>query len=108
MKNYKVQIFGLFAEKVSSLAGNELMARAVEAVTANLVFFIVLVRNTVHKRIIGNSLMKTRVENRNLWNTRHYLFTGLNTVEVCGVVKRSEREAVTDGLLNFGSNENGA
>ena len=52
--------------------------------------------------------MKTRVENRNLRNTRHYLFTGLNTVEVCGVVKRSEREAVTDGLLNFGSNENGA
>ena len=107
MKNDQIQFLGFFAEEFRRLARNELVARSVEAVTANFIFFIIFVRNTVHISVIGDRLVETRIKNSDLGNARHDLFAGFDTVEIGGVMKRTEGETVADRLLDLGGNENG-
>ena len=71
-----------------------------EAVTANLILFVVLVGDCIHIGACRHCLVESCIENSYLGNTGHNLFASFNTHKVCRVVERSEGEALTDSSLN--------
>ena len=99
VKRYKTQFFGLFAEELRGTAGNEFVARAVKTVTSYFILFVIFFRKTVAISISGHGLMKTRVEYRDLRNARHYFFARFDAFQVCGIMKRSERNAFSYRVL---------
>ena len=83
------------------------VAGSVEAVTANLVLLIVLVRDTVEVSFLRHRLMECGIEYGNFGNAGHKLHAGVDTDEVRRVVKRSKVAALFDALNNFVVDDNG-
>ncbi len=63
------------------------MAGSVEPVLPDTVFFIILIRDGVHERIIRHRLVERGIEDRNLWYTRQQLLAGEDPLEVSGIVQ---------------------
>ena len=83
----------------AALLGYVLVAGAVEAVAADLVLLVVLIRDSVHVVRLGHRLMECGIEYSDHRNVRtHNLAAGLNTDQVGRVVERRQRYAVLDRL----------
>ena len=57
---------GIFAQQPRGLGRHEAVAGAVEPVTADLVFFVKLVRNGIEKRLLRHRLVERRVKHRDV------------------------------------------
>ena len=75
------------------------MARAVEAVTADRIFLIVLRINAVEVCVRFHSHTECCIEYSNVRLARHSCLTCLDTHKVRRIMKRSEREALFDNFL---------
>ena len=82
------------------------MARAVKAVSANPILFIVMIRNPVHVRMAGHRLMERRIEDANLRNIREGFRHGFNSHEIRGVVQWGKRDTFLQGGDDFMVYEN--
>ena len=75
------------------------MAGAVEAVAADLVLLIILIRNRIHVVRLRHGLVERGIKHGDHRNIRaHDLTASLNTDQVGRVVQRRERHAVLDRL----------
>ena len=107
MAGDQAQLLKRTAEHFGSLLGNILMAGAVEAVAADLVLLIVLVRDRVHIVRLRHSLMERSIKYGNHRYVRtHNLAAGLNTNQVGRIVQRCERYAVLDRLEHLFGDDN--
>ena len=70
-----------------------------EAVAAEMILFVILLRDRVAIGLRGHRHMEGSVEHGNLGLVRHDLLAGLNAHQVSGIVQRAERDAVADCLL---------
>ena len=75
-----------------AFAGDELVARAVEAVLADAVFLVVLVGQGVHEVGCGKRLVERGVEYGYLFHAGKDFFDGKNTFQVSRIVQRSDLE----------------
>ena len=81
------------------------MARAVETVAADSVFLVELIRKRVHVCVIRHRLVEGGVENSHLRHTRQDLLYRVNTLQVGGVVQRSQVDTLDDLFLYFRSDQ---
>ena len=82
------------------LAGDEHMARAVEAVAAQLILVIVLFRNRIAVCIGLKTHTESRIEDSHIRLAGHSRLTGLDAHEIRRVVERAEVEAFADDALD--------
>ena len=100
MAGYDLTVFGI-AEKLNALLAYEAVGCTVEAVAADAVLLIILVGESIHISIVGHCLVEACIEYGNLGNAGHDLLAGLDARKVCGVVKRSEVNALLDSFLDL-------
>ena len=84
--NDDLQIFVLFAQNLSSLLGYIRVAGSVEAVTSDLVFLIILVRQTVHISFLRHGLMESGVKYSYHGSGGHQLLACIDTDQVSRVM----------------------
>ena len=82
------------------------MRCAVKTVAADFVAAIKLIRQRVEKRFFGQSLVKRRVENGDLRQTRAENFAGgVNASDIRRIMERRKLDAVFDAAQNFVGNQ---
>jgi len=84
------------------LPGNITMRGAMEAVTADAMAFIPILRKCIAKCIGRQRLMKSRVEHCDLGNFRGRLQGNLDSQKVGRIVKGCQRDQITDSRHNLG------
>ena len=84
------------------------MAGAMETVTAHMVIAVNFDGNRVQVSFGGHGSMKRSIENRHLWNAGKDLFTGLDTLQVGGIVKRCNFTAFFNYAFDLSVNNTGA
>src|SRR5512139_3337430 len=94
-------------DKPGRLRRHELVARAVEAVPSDPMLFHHAIRKAVQVGMPGNGGMEGGIEHRNLGHSRKAGLTGLDALEVKGIVKRSEFETGFDDPLHLAVYDNG-
>ena len=77
------------------------MACSMEAVAADGVFLIVLRIDTVHVSMRLHTHAESCIEYSYVRLARHSCLACFNTHKVCGIMKRSEREALFDCFLDL-------
>ena len=82
------------------------MAGSVEAVFTDAVFLIVIIGNGVEIGFRRHGLVELGIEYRDVRNAGEDFLAGFDAGEVCRIVKRSEREAFEDDVLDFFCNKN--
>ena len=107
MTGNNVTLSGRLAEHCNSSLAYVAVRGAVEAVTTNLVFLVILVRKRVHICEIRHSLVEAGIKHSNLRNV-HNLLALNDTLKVCRVVKRTEVAALLNDSLRLLGNENRA
>ena len=73
------------------------MAGSVEAVAADAVFLIILMRNRIKICFFRHGHTEGRIKYGYIRNARHRLLTGFDTHQVRRIVKRSKIKTLTDG-----------
>ena len=99
------QFFNGFAHDFSNFTGDIAMARAVEAVTADMIFLIEFVRKAVHEGFRRHGLMEGRIEDADLRYAGHNSLAGIDADDVRRIVKRSHGRAFFQGFHDFVRNE---
>ena len=84
-----------------AFAGDELVARTVEAVFADAVFLVVLVGQGVHEVGCGKRLVERGVEYGYLFHAGKDFFDGEDAFEVGRIVQRGDLEQRADLLLDL-------
>ena len=98
----------LTAKHLSSTQGYVTVGGAVEAVAADAVLLIVLVRQCIHIGVVGHRLVEAGVEHSYLGYAGHHSLASADTGQVVGIVQRSELAALFDGCNNVFVYDNGA
>ena len=83
------------------------MTRAVETVTTNRIFLVQLVGQCIHVCIIRHGLVESRIEDSHLRHARQTLLYRVNTLQVSGVMQRSEVHTLNNLRLHFRRDEHG-
>ena len=78
-----------------------------EAVAADLIVLVVLIGQRIHVGLGGHSLMEGGVKHGDHGHAGHDLLAGADTGQVGGVVKRSQGDAVLNGLHHIVGDEDG-
>ena len=106
MANYNLSVSLRKLTKSDSLSRYILVAGSVEAITADRIFLIVLIRNCIHMSLSRHNHTKTCIKYGYIRSTWHSLFTSFDTHKVRRVMKWSKVEAVSYNLLNILSYNN--
>ena len=72
-----------------------------ESITACMIFFIPLIRNSVHKRCVRHSLMPCCINYRAMRYIRKNLLCGLDSHNIRRIVQRTKILHFTEGIKNF-------
>ena len=91
-----------------NLAGYIAMARAMEAVAADAIFFIEFIRKAIHEGFRRHGLMECCIENSDLRYARHDSFAGVDADDVRRIVKGCIGGAFFQGFHDFIVNYRGA
>ena len=91
-------IFKIHAKELCGTLGYKAVACSVETVSSDLVFLIILMRQTVKICLLRHCLMKSGIEYANHRHVRHQFLAGIDTDQVCRVVKRCKIVALFDSL----------
>lgn len=75
------------------------MARAVEAITADVVFFVKFIRQAIHEGFSRHGLMESRVKDTDLRNARHDSFASVDADDVRRIVERSHSRAFSKAFM---------
>ena len=102
------QFFNGYAHDFSDFASYIAMARAVEAITADVVFFVEFIREAIHEGFRRHGLMESRIEDADLRNAGHDGFAGVDADDVRRIVERSHSRAFFQGFHDFIRNERGS
>ena len=86
---------------LNRLCGNEHVAGSVETIAADRIFLIVLRIDTVHVSMRLHTHAESCIEYSYVRLARHSCLACFNTHKVCGIMKRSEREALFDCFLDL-------
>ena len=92
-------VFGR-TEQVDASCADVSVRCAVETVTADAVFLVIFVGESVHVCKVGHCLMESRVENGDLRHAGEKLLESVYALEICGIVERSERDAFFNRVLD--------
>ena len=103
----ELAVLRLLAQELRRLARDEAVARAVEAVAANLQARVVFIRHAVEERLLGHRLVEGRIENRDVRLGRHDRLTGLDARDVRRLMQRSERHKLLDPLHRLFRHQHG-
>ena len=93
--------FGLGAENLASFGCHEAVARAVCTVTADTVFFVELVRDTVEVCLLRHGLVECRIEHGDLREAREELRGAFHAGGVCRFVERCKQRDAADVVDDF-------
>lgn len=93
--------FGLLAENLAGFGGHKTVARAVGAVTAEVVFFVELVGDTVEVCLFGHRLVEGGVEHCNLREAREELCCAFHAGHVGGFMERGKERDALDVVDDF-------
>ena len=88
-------------QELSGLLGDIGVGRSVEAVAADVQVFVVLIGKAVHIGLRRHGHAELRIEDGNVGSTREKILADFDAHEVGRVVKRSERDAVANDLLDL-------
>ena len=77
-----------------------------EAITTNAIFFVILIRESIHICVIRHCLVECCVEHTYLWHVRQNFSDSSHTFEVSRIVKWSEGGACLHLFDNFWSDNN--
>ena len=97
----EASFFGLGAENVAGFGSHKAVACAVGAVTADAVFFIELVRNTIEVSLLRHRLVESRIEHGNLREAREELRGAFHARCVSRFVKRRKERDAADVVDDF-------
>ena len=95
------------AHQLCAAAGDIAVARAVEAVAADAVVLIILIRNSVHEGLAGHGLMESGVENCDHGDIAHDITAGIDADDVCGIVQGGKGGALLESLHDLVCDEDG-
>ena len=87
MTNNDFGIVGIQIQHFNRSFGYKAVACTMKTVTANLVFFIIFVRQSIHISNRIHGLMKCRIKHTDVWYTRHNCLTGTDADQVGRIVK---------------------
>ena len=93
--------FRLDAQEFTHALGHIAVRRPMEAITANAIFLIQLIRNRIHVSIVRHCLMESRVKHTDLRNVGKQCRNSSHTLQVGRIVKRSQIIASIDGIKCF-------
>ena len=88
------------AAEAGRLGGNIAVAAAVEAVAPDHVVRVILIRQGIHIGPPGHGLMEGGVEHGHLGHAGHGLLTGLDALEVGGIVEGAQGDDRPDAFLH--------
>lgn len=102
------QILDVLAHELCNAVADIAVGGAVEAIAADLVLLIVLIRHSEHVSLLRHGGMESRIEHDNF---RDFLaenaHAGTNALYMCAVVQRCKRDEAFDALDDLFVNENG-
>ena len=93
-----LEILRLLPEKGSNRAGDIFVARPVEAVAADAVLLIVLLRQRIQIGLRGHGLMEGGIEYRHHRGVRHQSAARKDSGQICRIVQRCKIGDLTDAL----------
>ena len=103
-----LEVFDVFAEHFSGSVRNEEVARSVEAVSADSVFFVVFVVYRIHISVVRHRVMESGVESSRHESIREKFLAGPDSDDVSRNVKRSEVVAFLNSEYDVVGNFNAA
>ena len=94
-----LELLDRLAHQLRAAGGDVAMARAVEAVAADAVVLVILIRNRVHEGLAGHGLVERGVKHGDHRHVvAHDLAAGVDAGDVRGVVQRREGGALLERL----------
>ena len=84
-----------------ALCADILVARSVESVTTDAVFFVILIRKRVHIGVVRHRLVECGVEDCDLRNGRKSLRHSVDSEEICRIVERGNLAALANLRNHF-------
>ena len=107
MADDELAVLRLLAQVLRRFARDEAVARAVEAVAANLQILVVFIRHAIEERLLRHGLMESRVEHRNVRLGRHNRLAGLDARDVRRLMQRAERHEILNALHRLFRHQHG-
>ena len=101
MSGYNLLFLRIYAQELTHTCTHVAVTCAVEAVAANRIFLVQLVRKSIHVCVVRHRLVERRIEHGYLRYTRQNLLDRINTLQVSRVMQRSQFYALDDHLLYF-------
>ena len=104
----KLQILDVLAHELCNAVADIAVGGAVEAIAADLVLLIVLIRHSEHVSLLRHGGMESRIEHDNFRDfLAENVHAGANALYMCAVVQRCKRDEAFDALDDLFVNENG-
>ena len=101
MTGHHLGTFGGNAEELAGTGRHIAVAGAMETIATDAVLLVKLVGNGIHISLGRHGLMESCVEDTHLGKSRHQFLHGVHTLQVGGIVERSQIGALFKGLKHL-------